>query len=131
MLLPKLAAVLAFPFLAVATPWATTATTPSAVTKTVTVTETATTTALSQCNTSNIQCCTSTVQASSTAASTILGLLGVVLQDVDNVLVGLTCSPITILSIDAGGCAAEPVCCENNNFAGLISIGCVPINISL
>ncbi|TFK99167.1 fungal hydrophobin [Pterulicium gracile] len=80
------------------------------------------------CNTGPIQCCQSTEAASGPNASKLLGLLGVVVQDL-NVLVGLQCSPITVIGGGTSGCNAEPVCCQNNTFHGLIAIGCVPINI--
>ncbi|KAL0563066.1 hypothetical protein V5O48_019011, partial [Marasmius crinis-equi] len=48
------------------------------------------------CNTGPIQCCNSVTKASDPVTSVLLGLLGIVLQDV-NVLVGLTCSPITVI----------------------------------
>ncbi|KAL7284176.1 hypothetical protein ACG7TL_001458 [Trametes sanguinea] len=68
-------------------------------------------------------------QAGSVAGSAILGLLGIVLQDV-NVLLGLNCSPITVIGVGTGNaCDAEAVCCENNSFGGLISIGCVPVSL--
>lgn len=54
----------------------------------------------SDCNTGPIQCCDSVQSAGSADASKLLGLLGVVVQDL-NVLVGITCSPITV--IGAGG----------------------------
>ena len=82
------------------------------------------------CNTGPIQCCQSTEKADGPAASKLLGLLGVVLQDL-NVLVGIQCSPITVIGGGNAGCDAEPVCCQNNTFGGLIAIGCLPINIGL
>ncbi|KAH7915185.1 hydrophobin 2 [Hygrophoropsis aurantiaca] len=116
---------------AVATPWATT----TPVTKTVTVTATAPATTstepASQCNTGPIQCCDSVESASSPSASALLGLLGIVLTDLD-VLVGLTCTPISVVGLGSGAtCSAEPVCCENNTFNGLISLGCSPVNLGL
>ena len=54
----------------------------------------------SQCNTGSVQCCDSTGKASDTSIAKILGLLGVVVQDV-NAIVGVTCTPITV--IGAGG----------------------------
>ncbi|EAU87425.1 CoH1 [Coprinopsis cinerea okayama7 len=84
----------------------------------------------SQCNTGPIQCCNAVTKASDPAAGVLLGLLGIVLQDL-NVLVGLTCSPISIIGLPGNSCNAQPVCCQNNSFNGLIAIGCTPININL
>jgi len=84
---------------------------------------------ISQCNTGDAQCCTSTTQATSPAATNLLGLLGIVVQGVD-VLVGLGCTPITVIGIGQGAnCAQQPVCCQNNEFKGLINIGCTPISL--
>ncbi|TFK99155.1 fungal hydrophobin [Pterulicium gracile] len=82
------------------------------------------------CNTSPIQCCQSTEAPNGPTASVLLGLLGVILQDL-NVLVGIQCSPLTVIGGGGAGCDAEPVCCQNNSFKGLIAIGCLPINIGL
>ncbi|KAK7472100.1 sc3 hydrophobin [Stygiomarasmius scandens] len=101
-------------------------------TTTVTVTAPATTVTApaSQCNTGDLQCCNSVQSANSPAASLLLGLLGIVIQGVD-VLVGLTCDPISVIAIGGNSCNAQPVCCENNSFNGLIAIGCTPINLNL
>ncbi|KAI0669389.1 hypothetical protein C8Q78DRAFT_992976 [Trametes maxima] len=73
------------------------------------------------CSTGEIQCCQTTTQASSPAASQLLGLLGVVLQDM-NVPVGLNCSPISVIGVGAGnGCSANTVCCEDNSFSNVFS----------
>ncbi len=94
------AAVLALvPILAVATPWGSPTTTP-ATTKTITVTTTATArqrlrpSAMSATSSAATQCS----PASSPAAATELGLLGIVVSNVD-ALVGLSCSPITGVGI--------------------------------
>ncbi|KAL5522504.1 SC3_5 [Sanghuangporus baumii] len=130
MLFTKYTSVLALPLLAVATPWVT-PTTKATSTTTITVTATATATEpASQCNTGPIQCCNTVQSASSSPSSDLLGLLGIVLQDL-NVLVGLTCSPISVIGIGSSGCNAHPVCCEDNSFGGLISIGCVPVDLAL
>ncbi len=87
-------------------------------------------------------------QAGSAAGSAILGLLGIVVQDL-NLLLGLNCSPITVLGGAFGGdCSAEAVCCQDNSYVcigsacdqplsltyvhlqgGLISVGCVPFTL--
>ncbi|KAF9558277.1 fungal hydrophobin [Agrocybe pediades] len=84
----------------------------------------------SQCNTSDIQCCNSVQTADSDPVTALLGLLGIVLQDV-TALVGLGCSPLSVIGIGGNSCTAQPVCCTNNSFHGLVAIGCTPINISL
>ncbi|GJE95854.1 fungal hydrophobin [Phanerochaete sordida] len=99
---------------------------PTTTTATKTVTVTAAPTSVSSCSTGPIQCCDSVQKASSPAAANLLGLLGIVVEGVD-ALVGLTCSPITVIGVGGGQCSATTVCCENNSFGSLISIGCVPI----
>ena len=55
--------------------------------------------------------------------SLLLGLLGIVLDGVD-ALVGLDCSPITVIGVGTGNeCSAEAVCCENNNVVSPILSG--------
>ena len=48
------------------------------------------------CSTGPVQCCNTVEKASDPAVAGILGLLGVVLQDL-NVDVGVTCSPVTVI----------------------------------
>ncbi|KAF9468407.1 fungal hydrophobin-domain-containing protein [Collybia nuda] len=103
------------------------------ITTTVTVTApgpTATPIPPSQCNTGGLQCCNSVQPAGSEAASTLLGLLGVLVQDL-TVAVGITCSPIDIVGLGSGACTAQPVCCTDNDFHGIIAIGCTPVNVGL
>ncbi|RPD64626.1 fungal hydrophobin [Lentinus tigrinus ALCF2SS1-7] len=101
---------------------------PPSKTTTVTVTAPASTvTSASQCSTGDLQCCKSVESASSLGGTLLLGLLGIVLSDL-NVLLGLNCSPITVIGVGSGdACSANVVCCSNNNVGGLISIGCVPV----
>ncbi|KAL5514032.1 hypothetical protein ACEPAG_2793 [Sanghuangporus baumii] len=84
----------------------------------------------SSCSTAPIQCCDSVQPAGSDSVSKELGLLGIVVQDLD-VLVGLTCTPVTVIGAGSSGCSASPVCCEDNSHGGLVSIGCVPVDLSL
>ncbi|KAI0645497.1 fungal hydrophobin [Trametes meyenii] len=82
--------------------------------------------AAQSCSTGPIQCCNSVESANSQVAQSVLGSLGVVVGDV-TALVGLGCSPISVVGVGASACSASPVCCENNSFGSLISIGCVPV----
>ncbi|KAJ4470025.1 hydrophobin 2 [Lentinula edodes] len=82
----------------------------------------------SNCSTGDLQCCNTVESSSSPGAAAILGLLGIVLQGVD-VLVGLTCSPITVIGVGSSSCSAQAVCCNDNSNGGLISIGCVPVSL--
>ncbi|KAI0371966.1 fungal hydrophobin [Pilatotrama ljubarskyi] len=84
--------------------------------------------AAQSCNTGPIQCCNSVESSDSAAVSNILSLLGVVLEGV-TAQVGLGCSPISVVGAGQSTCSASPVCCENNNVGGLISIGCVPVEL--
>ncbi|KAI0713741.1 fungal hydrophobin-domain-containing protein [Earliella scabrosa] len=79
------------------------------------------------CNTGPVQCCNSLESANSAAGAAILSKLGVAVQDV-TAKIGLGCSPISAIGVGSGNaCASQPVCCQNNNVGGLISIGCAPI----
>ena len=53
------------------------------------------------CNTGSVQCCQQTMSSNSTAIAPILGLLGVIIQDV-TALVGLGCSPIDVVGVGSG-----------------------------
>ncbi|KAH9945468.1 fungal hydrophobin [Epithele typhae] len=77
------------------------------------------------CNTGPVQCCNSVQKANDSVVSTILGLLGLVADP--DVLVGLQCSPLSVVGVGGSSCSARTVCCENNSQGGLISIGCIPI----
>ncbi|KDR72951.1 hypothetical protein GALMADRAFT_73306, partial [Galerina marginata CBS 339.88] len=83
-----------------------------------------------QCNTGSLQCCNSVQQATSSSISGLLGLLGIVAGTVTG-LVGVTCSPVTVIGAGGSSCSAQPVCCTNNTFNGIVALGCSPININL
>ncbi|KAH9857643.1 fungal hydrophobin-domain-containing protein [Lenzites betulinus] len=84
--------------------------------------------ATSNCNTGSIQCCNSLESTDSAAGSALLGVLGIVAQDVTGDI-GLECSPIPVVGAGSSSCSASPVCCENNNVGGTVSIGCVPVEL--
>ncbi|KAJ7215141.1 hypothetical protein C8J57DRAFT_1538266 [Mycena rebaudengoi] len=73
------------------------------------------------------QRCNSVVPSSSTAASTVAGLLGLDLTG-RNVLVGLSCSPITLVG---NNCGSTTVTCSapDKQWGGLIAINCIPITL--
>ncbi|KAF5348041.1 hypothetical protein D9758_010072 [Tetrapyrgos nigripes] len=83
-----------------------------------------------QCNTGSLQCCQSVQSADSSTASSLLGLLGVVIGEV-TAQVGITCTPISVIGVGGNSCTAQPVCCTNNSFNGVVALGCTPINLSL
>ncbi|EGN99547.1 hypothetical protein SERLA73DRAFT_134819 [Serpula lacrymans var. lacrymans S7.3] len=86
---------------------------------------------VNQCNTGSISCCNSVQDSNSTAVTGLLGLLGVSLEGIVG-QVGLSCSPLSVIGVGgASSCNAEPVCCTNNQFNGLINLGCSPINLNL
>ncbi|KAF9007119.1 fungal hydrophobin-domain-containing protein [Cyathus striatus] len=80
------------------------------------------------CTTGALQCCDSVQAANSPAASSLLSVLGIVVQDV-TAQVGLTCSPISVVGTGGNSCTAQPACCTNNSFNGVVALGCTPINI--
>ncbi|KAH7905555.1 fungal hydrophobin-domain-containing protein [Hygrophoropsis aurantiaca] len=85
----------------------------------------------SQCNTGSAYCCDSVQSATSSQVTTLAALLGIVLGDITG-QVGLTCSPLTIIGTGSGAdCNQEPVCCTNDQFNGLINLGCSPLNLNL
>ncbi|KAF9259954.1 fungal hydrophobin [Marasmius fiardii PR-910] len=85
---------------------------------------------VNQCNVGTAQCCqqTQTLDPSNPLTATLSGLIGIALQGL-NLNVGLSCSPISIIGGGNGGCNAKPVCCSNTANGGLISVGCLPIDI--
>ncbi|KAH7913048.1 fungal hydrophobin-domain-containing protein [Hygrophoropsis aurantiaca] len=84
-----------------------------------------------QCNTGSIQCCNTLQSASSNQVAGLLGLLGIVVGDITG-QVGLNCSPVDVIGLGSGAtCNQEPVCCTNNQFNGLVNLGCSPLNIGL
>ena len=60
----------------------------------------------------------------------LLGLLGIVIDGVD-ALLGLECSPITIVGLGSGNaCSANVVCCENNSIVSVYMVAS-PLSVSL
>ncbi|KAK7472328.1 hypothetical protein VKT23_000447 [Stygiomarasmius scandens] len=84
-----------------------------------------------QCQTGTLSCCSSVQSTQSNPLlGLLLGLLGIVLGPI-NAEVGLNCSPISVIGVGGNSCTAQPACCQDNNFNGLITVGCSPVSISL
>ncbi|KAF8167115.1 fungal hydrophobin-domain-containing protein [Crassisporium funariophilum] len=92
----------------------------------------------SQCNTGDILCCDSVQDASSPTVGMILSLIaGPDVCSNPNLFqgstgkAGLTCSPLSVIGVGGSSCSAQPVCCTNNSFNGVIALGCTPVNLNL
>lgn len=120
-------ALLALTVLAAATPWNVPTTTAKTVTITVTATAPGPTSTAGVCDSGAVQCCNQVTDSDDPVVGVLLGLLGIVLDGITG-LIGLGCSPLTIVGVGSGSaCSSNVVCCENNNVGGLLSIGCIPI----
>ncbi|KAL1947132.1 hypothetical protein VTO73DRAFT_14093 [Trametes versicolor] len=82
--------------------------------------------AAQSCNTGPVQCCNSLEKSDSAAGTAILSTLGLGLGDVTG-QIGLQCSPLSAVAVGSSSCKSSPVCCQNNNVGGAVSVGCVPI----
>ncbi|KAF9045401.1 fungal hydrophobin-domain-containing protein [Panaeolus papilionaceus] len=83
------------------------------------------------CNTGPVQCCNTVTSSNSKNVQLLAGLIGAVLPAAANVLVGMQCHPLSVVGVGGNSCNSQPVCCENNEFNGLINIGCTPITVNL
>ncbi|KAF8625146.1 hypothetical protein AX17_006924 [Amanita inopinata Kibby_2008] len=82
------------------------------------------------CNSGTVQCCNEYHESNSEAGSAILGVLGLNVQDVKG-KVGFHCTPLSVIGTGSGSsCSSQPTCCTQNNFNGLVAIGCSPVNAS-
>ncbi|KAJ7573097.1 hydrophobin 2 [Mycena floridula] len=96
-------------------------------------------------NTADIECCSSLEEASSPIGVAILKLFGIDPSSVTG-LIGVSCSPITVVGAGNGACSGTTALCQDNShsiqnsaaiffcqaddlFAGLISLGCVPVTV--
>ncbi|PBK61822.1 fungal hydrophobin [Armillaria solidipes] len=82
--------------------------------------------------TGTAQCCDSTQSPTDLTAPVVslLGSLGVVVSQLTG-NVGLSCTPITVIGVGGTQCSNQVVCCNDNNFNGVVSLGCTPLNIGL
>ncbi|KAK0443345.1 hydrophobin [Desarmillaria tabescens] len=82
--------------------------------------------------TGTAQCCDSTQSPTDLSAPVVslLDSLGVVVSQLTG-NVGLSCTPITVISVGGTQCNNQVVCCNDNNFNGVVSLGCTPLNVGL
>ncbi|TFK59722.1 fungal hydrophobin [Pluteus cervinus] len=84
----------------------------------------------SQCNVGSVSCCNQVQSANHATVQQLTGLLGIVLGGATG-QVGINCTPVTVIGAGGNSCSAQPVCCTNNDFNGLINVGCSPVNLNL
>ncbi|TFK64459.1 fungal hydrophobin [Pluteus cervinus] len=82
-----------------------------------------------QCNTGSIQCCNSVHSAGSSGYQVLSALMGANVGSITG-MIGADCSPISAIGAGGNSCSSQPMCCQNNNYNGLVVVGCTPININ-
>ncbi|KAF7441214.1 hypothetical protein PC9H_001563 [Pleurotus ostreatus] len=84
----------------------------------------------SSCSTGPVNCCNSSGTAKDGNIAKELALLGIVVPDI-NALIGVSCSPITVIGAGGASCSSQTLCCEDNKYNGIVALGCIPVDISL
>ncbi|KIJ53817.1 hypothetical protein M422DRAFT_154636, partial [Sphaerobolus stellatus SS14] len=76
-----------------------------------------------------VKCCNVVGKATDPAVVSQAGnLLAAAIQGI-TATVGLGCTNVPVIAGAVGpNCAQQPVCCEGNNFNGLVNIGCTPVS---
>lgn len=82
------------------------------------------------CDVGTLQCCQSVQNVNSPEVQSLLGLLGIVAGDIKG-QVGINCNPVSVIGVGGNSCTAQPACCTNNNFNGLVALNCKPVNANL
>jgi len=85
------------------------------------------------CNVGTAQCCQSLHQTGDLSSQGTFGQLLAASVPLDQLMVGIQCSPIAGVVPIIGGsssCKSQPVCCNGNKFDGLVSTGCSPVGLS-
>ncbi|KIM48756.1 hypothetical protein M413DRAFT_21087 [Hebeloma cylindrosporum] len=87
------------------------------------------------CNKGSLKCCESAHDAKSSEVAGLLGLLG--LDLLLNGLIGVTCSPITVIRAGSTHCSQQTLCCNGESYGNgqgsqsLLNVGCSPISLSI
>ncbi|RXW17023.1 hypothetical protein EST38_g8832 [Candolleomyces aberdarensis] len=87
-----------------------------------------------QCNGGSTVCCNDVQlpEAIDVRVNALLGLLGIKIGGLKG-LVGSGCSAINLPILGSGSeCSPhQQLCCQNNFYNGLVTVGCTPIDVSL
>ncbi|TFK37479.1 hypothetical protein BDQ12DRAFT_724306 [Crucibulum laeve] len=79
---------------------------------------------------SNIQCCNSLQSAESAQGAGVLGGPVGISAGCITGLIGLSCTPISVLGIGGNNCTAQTACCLGKTY-GTVTVGCNHINLDL
>ncbi|KAF8836399.1 hydrophobin [Paxillus ammoniavirescens] len=82
-----------------------------------------------KCDTGSPMCCDSTSTNDPAKLASLSESLGIALPSITG-LIGLTCTPITGLGTGTGAvCTQKPVCCTDNDYNGVVNLGCSPLDL--
>ncbi|PFH48064.1 hypothetical protein AMATHDRAFT_49815 [Amanita thiersii Skay4041] len=81
------------------------------------------------CNTGPVQCCNSVQQVNNQNQGLLAALVGLDVSQVTG-MVGLGCTPISVIGLSGNSCSGQTVCCSHNNFNAVVGVGCSPINLN-
>ncbi|PFH49508.1 hypothetical protein AMATHDRAFT_63114 [Amanita thiersii Skay4041] len=81
------------------------------------------------CSTGEQQCCNH-VQNVQNLDRGLEAFLSLIQVDVSQLTgsVGVQCDPVAVLGVSGQSCNQQTVCCDRNNFNGLVALGCNPVN---
>ncbi|TFK22067.1 hypothetical protein FA15DRAFT_596806, partial [Coprinopsis marcescibilis] len=86
-----------------------------------------------QCNGGEVLCCNALESADNLSAP-VRGFLSVLEIDATQFTgqVGVTCTGVNVIGAGASpSCSTQQVCCNSNNYNGVVALGCTPINASV
>ncbi|TFK37361.1 fruiting body protein SC1 [Crucibulum laeve] len=81
-----------------------------------------------QCSTGSVQCCNTVESADSAQAAKAIAGLGSLITGPITGQVGLACNPISVIGGGFNSCKAQTACCTDNNYNGVVVVGCSPIS---
>ncbi|KAF8842405.1 hydrophobin [Paxillus ammoniavirescens] len=87
----------------------------------------------SQCTTGQIVCCDRFIESADAVPNDLFSVTGLLATQAGLLgNVGVHCSTLTVIG-EGKSCIAsqKPLCCTDNNYNGLFSLGCSPINAML